>query len=72
MKNNHLDLRVPIHITDIQFSSTDSKSPSRVVTISKFRHFRLYDITRDGRRPLVSVEVGEYPLRCLQIVNNGR
>ncbi|KAJ3193546.1 hypothetical protein HK101_004649 [Irineochytrium annulatum] len=68
VKNNYLDLRVPIHITDLQFLDTHNPKPTRIATISLHRYVRLYDLTAQGKRPLMSIELGENPLKLLTVV----
>ncbi|KAJ3306790.1 WD repeat-containing protein 74, partial [Blyttiomyces sp. JEL0837] len=72
VKNDFLDLRVPIHITDLAFINPEGDAPTKIVTISKFRHYRVYDLNRDGKRPALSVEIGEHPLRCLHLMKDGK
>ncbi|KAI9329677.1 hypothetical protein DFJ73DRAFT_765664 [Zopfochytrium polystomum] len=70
VKNDYLDLRVPVHITDIQFISPNEAEPSKVATVSHHRHFRVYDLKGIGRRPMVTIEIGANPLKRLTLVND--
>ncbi|KAK7205560.1 hypothetical protein BZA70DRAFT_278397 [Myxozyma melibiosi] len=70
VKNDELELRVPVWISDIRFLDCDravdaqSLNDFRVAVTTRFGHIRLYE-TSKSRRPLVNVEVGEHPLVAL-------
>jgi ribosome biogenesis protein NSA1 len=72
VKNDFLDMRVPISIVDLQFVNPFGVAPTKIVTISRHKFFRVYDVNRDGRRPLLTVEHGEHPMKCLELVNDGK
>ncbi|XP_012270766.1 WD repeat-containing protein 74 [Orussus abietinus] len=55
-----LQLRVPVSISDIEFLPNSTK----VVTVGKFGHIRLYDPTSQ-RRPVINLEIKETALTCL-------
>ncbi|KAI9105643.1 hypothetical protein DFS34DRAFT_690142 [Phlyctochytrium arcticum] len=61
--NTFLQLRVPIHITALQFLS-----PYHIVTGTHHHQLRLYDISPQAarRKPLLDREVGTFPVRALQ------
>ncbi|KAJ3205515.1 WD repeat-containing protein 74 [Entophlyctis luteolus] len=76
--NTYLDLRVPIHVTDIQFfpEQVQKKSlekinknneilPSRIATVSLHKHYRIYNVGEGKRKPTLSVEIGEMPAKRL-------
>ncbi|KAJ1558677.1 WD repeat-containing protein 74, partial [Cladochytrium tenue] len=69
VKNDYLDLRVPVCINDIGFVAPDSTAPSKIVVVSQHRHFRVYDVNGGARRPVLSVEIGTNPLKSLTLVN---
>ena len=86
VSNTELDLRVPVWVSAMQFlpeagssattgplstsSARDDASPHVIALASRHRHVRLYDI-RAGRRPLVSVELGEYAFTALDAAADG-
>lgn len=86
VSNTELDLRVPVWVSAMQFlpeagssattgplstsSARDDASPHVIALASRHRHVRLYDI-RAGRRPLVSVELGEYAFTALDASADG-
>jgi ribosome biogenesis protein NSA1 len=64
--NDHLDLRVKVWVTDIQFLDQDY---NRIVIVSGHHHVRFYD-TSVKKRPIQSFTVGEYPLKSVAIYQN--
>ncbi|KAJ3080003.1 WD repeat-containing protein 74 [Quaeritorhiza haematococci] len=69
VKNNFLDLRQPVWVTDLQFlSKTDA---TKVIIGTGYHQIRLYD-TKAARRPVVNVEYGEYPVRAVAVCPNER
>ena len=70
VKNNFLDIRVPIWISDICFP--DSLSPAQVCVVSRHSHVRLYD-TREGgqqRRPVRELEFPEESLTAVSATSD--
>lgn len=67
VKNDELDLRVPVWISDLQFLESYN-GRWRIATCTRFRHVRIYDTSR-SRRPILSVEIGESPLVSLVVSN---
>ncbi|KAJ3299747.1 WD repeat-containing protein 74 [Borealophlyctis nickersoniae] len=62
VKNDFLDLRVPVWITNLRWlSDTDT---TRIVVGTGYHQIRVYD-TKKARRPVLSVEIGEHPVRSL-------
>lgn len=70
VKNDFLDLRVPVWISDIAcLPSTDAGRPvERLLACTRFQQIRLYE-TRKARRPTKSVEIGEYPLSQMIVIS---
>ncbi|KAK9239165.1 hypothetical protein V1525DRAFT_449219 [Lipomyces kononenkoae] len=66
VKNDELDLRVPVWISDIRFLDVNRNSGTdfRVVVSTRFGHVRVYE-TKYSRKPIVNVEVGDHPLIAL-------
>ncbi|XP_070577591.1 WD repeat-containing protein 74-like [Ptychodera flava] len=64
VRNDFLDLRVPVWVCDMQFLPESSK----IVTCTGHHHVRLYDPSTPQRRPVLSVEFDEYPLMALSLV----
>ncbi|KAJ1942937.1 Ribosome biogenesis protein nsa1 (NOP7-associated protein 1), partial [Linderina pennispora] len=56
--NDNLDLRVPVWITDMQFTSDDT---STIAVASGYKHIRLYD-TRANQRPVQEWSVSKHPI----------
>ncbi|CAO3570008.1 unnamed protein product [Mortierella alpina] len=67
VKNDHLDLRVPVWNTDLLFLS--QYDFTRVVAGTRFHQIRVYDTKNGARRPVVDVEVGEMPVVAM---SNGK
>lgn len=82
-----LDLRVPVWVSAIQFlpdvgaaqvadaagtsAGRVGASPHMIAAVSRHRHVRLYDVRAD-RRPVHSVEVGDFALTAVEVTNDGR
>jgi ribosome biogenesis protein NSA1 len=60
VKNDHLDLRVPVWNTDVQF--LNQHDTSRIAVGTRNHQIRVYDIKSGARRPAVDAEVGEMPV----------
>ncbi|KAF9206639.1 WD repeat-containing protein 74 [Haplosporangium sp. Z 27] len=60
VKNDHLDLRVPVWNTDFVFLS--QYDTSRVAVGTRNYQIRVYDIKSGARRPVVDAEVGDMPV----------
>ena len=72
VKNDELDLRVPIWISDIQFLQSDfAQEGFRLLTSTRHRQLRIYH-TKAARRPIRSVELSEHPLSQLLTTNPER
>ncbi|KAF9932878.1 WD repeat-containing protein 74 [Modicella reniformis] len=63
VKNDHLDLRVPVWNTDFQFLS--QYDMSRIAVGTRYHQIRVYDTKNGARRPVVEKEVGEMPVVAL-------
>ncbi|TPX43186.1 hypothetical protein SeMB42_g00245 [Synchytrium endobioticum] len=61
--HDFLDLRVPIWITDLEYLT-----PSQLVTSTGYHQVRLYDI-KAAKKPVMSCEVGDTPLRTITVLN---
>ncbi|RUP43255.1 WD40-repeat-containing domain protein [Jimgerdemannia flammicorona] len=61
VKNDFLDLRVPVWITDIEWLSEDA---TKLVVATRHHKIRVYD-TKAARRPALDVEVGQHPITSL-------
>jgi ribosome biogenesis protein NSA1 len=76
MAHDHLDLPVPIGVTDLAFLVPRMKGgrgslQHQFLALSSHRHIRLYDC-RAGRRPVRSVEFGNTAWKTMSIDPNGR
>ena len=64
VKNDHLDLRVPIWITGILFFKNDTKDSFKLITSTRYGHLRIYDSTH-GRKPKKNYQVSQDPILTL-------
>lgn len=64
VSHDRVELRVPIWVTDLQFVT-----PSTVVVGTGHHHLRYYDF-RHGRKPVLSIDVGQKPVKCLSLTND--
>lgn len=69
VRNDFVDLRVPVSVTAIAFVPNSGDCPT-VVVGSAHSHVRLYD-TRTQRRPVVSITYGEAAVTALDVVPSG-
>lgn len=67
VKNDHLDLRVPIWITNILFSK--SEKGYKLITSTGYGQIRLYDTT-EGRKPRKDYQVTEKTIVTLSYAND--
>lgn len=63
VRNDFLDLRVPVWVTDMDFMADSEK----VIAITGHHQVRIYDPSCRQRRPVVDFEFDEYPLTCLSL-----
>ncbi|KAH7942436.1 hypothetical protein HPB49_024088 [Dermacentor silvarum] len=63
VKNDFLDLRVPVWVTDMGFMNDSEK----IIAITGHHQVRVYDPSSRQRRPVVDFEFDEYPLTCLSL-----
>ncbi|RLV95815.1 Ribosome biogenesis protein NSA1 [Spathaspora sp. JA1] len=68
VKNDHLDLRVPVWITGIIFWK-DLDNGYRLITSTRYGQVRVYDTTH-GRRPIGDYQVCEQPIVTLTMTEN--
>ncbi|XP_053304510.1 WD repeat-containing protein 74 [Spea bombifrons] len=68
VRNDWLDLRVPIWIRDLEFIPETDK----IVSCTSYRQVRIYDPNSSQRRPVFEVLYGEEPLTALSITSDGR
>lgn len=64
VKHDFLNLRVPVWVTCIQW--LDEDDITKIVIGTGHHHIRVYD-TKKARRPILSVEHGEYPIRSIAL-----
>uniref|UniRef100_A0A4X2JQ16 WD repeat-containing protein 74 n=1 Tax=Vombatus ursinus TaxID=29139 RepID=A0A4X2JQ16_VOMUR len=67
VRNDWLNLRVPIWDQDIQFLSGSQK----IVTCTGHRQVRVYDPASPQRRPVLETTYGEYPLMAMTLTPGG-
>ncbi|CAM0143014.1 Ribosome biogenesis protein nsa1 (NOP7-associated protein 1) [Umbelopsis sp. WA50703] len=63
VKNDYLDLRVPVWITDLQFVNDEA---TKIAISTHYHQIRLYDI-KAARRPVLDVEVGKTPIKRISM-----
>jgi ribosome biogenesis protein NSA1 len=64
VKHDFLNLRVPVWVTCMQW--LDDNDTTKIIIGTGHHHIRVYD-TKKARRPILSVEIGEYPIRSLSL-----
>ncbi|KAG0269161.1 WD repeat-containing protein 74 [Actinomortierella ambigua] len=64
VKNDFLDLRVPVWNTDFQFLDSKDHHHHRLAVGTRNHQLRVYD-TKQARRPVVDVEIGTMPVVAL-------
>lgn len=62
VKNSMVDLRVPVHISDLAFLDNEG---TKLVTCTALKHVRVYDTKASQRRPVMSLDFGTEALRTL-------
>ncbi|OWK17471.1 WDR74, partial [Cervus elaphus hippelaphus] len=67
VRNDWLDLRVPIWDQDIQFLPESQK----LVTCTGYHQVRVYDPASPQRRPVLEATYGEYPLTAMTLTPEG-
>ncbi|XP_004713548.1 WD repeat-containing protein 74 isoform X2 [Echinops telfairi] len=67
VRNDWLNLRVPIWEQDIQFLPESRK----LVTCTGFHQVRVYDPASPQRRPVLEATYGEYPLTAMTLTPEG-
>uniref|UniRef100_A0A8C5QX31 WD repeat-containing protein 74 n=1 Tax=Leptobrachium leishanense TaxID=445787 RepID=A0A8C5QX31_9ANUR len=68
LRNDWLDLRVPVWIRDLDFIPDSDK----IVTCTSYHQIRVYDPSSPQRRPVLEAMYGEDPLTALSITPDGR
>ncbi|KAI5966155.1 NSA1 [Candida pseudojiufengensis] len=68
VKNDHLDLRVPIWITNILFFNEETKDKFRIITSTKYGQIRLYDSSH-GKKPTQDYPVSQNSILTLTFAN---
>ncbi|KAI9285855.1 WD40-repeat-containing domain protein [Umbelopsis sp. AD052] len=63
VKNDYLDLRVPVWITDLQFVDDEA---NQLAIGTHYHQIRVYDI-KTARRPVLDVEVGNKPIKRISV-----
>ncbi|XP_067877854.1 WD repeat-containing protein 74 isoform X2 [Heterodontus francisci] len=66
VRNNWLDLRVPVWVRDMQFVPGSEK----IVTCTSYCQVRLYDPSTPQRRPVLEMTYDEYPLTALSLTSD--
>ncbi|KAG7195711.1 Ribosome biogenesis protein nsa1 (NOP7-associated protein 1) [Scheffersomyces spartinae] len=68
VKNDHLDLRVPIWITGIQFLESESSGSYKLITTTRYGQLRIYN-TLEGKRPRHDYQLCEKPVLTVNFAN---
>ena len=68
VRNDFLDLHVPVWVTDIGFLPNQG-SQSKITVGTGYHQVRLYD-TKTQRRPVLSVDFAESPISALAVTDN--
>lgn len=71
VKNDKLDLRVPVWITNILFVELPSHSSNswRLITTTRYGQVRKYD-TKVGKKPIFDKKLSDKPLVCVTTTTN--
>ncbi|GME77180.1 unnamed protein product [Ambrosiozyma monospora] len=69
VKNSHLDLRVPIHITKLDFVKPANEKDFNVITVTKYGELRIYDSSK-SRKPIASMKISEHSIISLLRVSD--
>ena len=64
VKHDFLYLRVPVWVTAIEWLPSSS---STLIVGTAYHQVRIYD-TSKARRPLCSIELGKFPIKCLEFM----
>ncbi|KAI8801459.1 WD40-repeat-containing domain protein [Cladochytrium replicatum] len=64
VRNDVLDLRVPVWNTDMAWMEGDGE---KIVVCTGIHFVRVYDL-KAGKRPTLNIEIGEHPLKCIALV----
>lgn len=64
VKNDKLDLRVPIWVHNILF-----QSETEFITVTKYGQLRMYD-TSKGRRPFADIKISDHPITSLSFADS--
>ncbi|EHB02106.1 WD repeat-containing protein 74 [Heterocephalus glaber] len=67
VRNDWLDLRVPIWDQDVQFVPGSQK----LITCTGYHQVRMYDPASSQRRPVLETTFGEYPLTAMTLTPGG-
>ncbi|XP_060711566.1 WD repeat-containing protein 74 [Hemiscyllium ocellatum] len=67
VRNDWLDLRVPVWVRDIQFVPDSD----RIITCTGHSQVRVYDPSSPQRRPVLEMKYDEYPLTAMSLTPDG-
>lgn len=70
VRNDHLDLQVPVWVTEIGFLPCTNTQPT-VAVGTGYHQLRLYD-TKAQKRPVLSVEFEDSPISAMAVTGNER
>ena len=71
VRNDELDLRVPVWVSDLDFLPHSPGSLPCVVTGSAHRHIRTYD-PRAQKRPVLSIEYEDCAITAVAVTPDGK
>jgi ribosome biogenesis protein NSA1 len=70
VKNNRLDMRQAIWITDLEFLPTKAENNFKLVTATRYGQLRVYE-TAQKQRPFINIKISDRPLcRVLRVTND--
>lgn len=68
VKNDHLDLRCPIWISQIQFLDDSARDSFKFITVTRYGQLRIYD-TAHGKRPVKDYPICDKPILAMTYTN---
>jgi ribosome biogenesis protein NSA1 len=70
VKNDRLDMRQAIWITDLEFLPTKAENNFKLVTATRYGQLRVYE-TAQKQRPIINIKISDRPLcRVLRVTND--
>lgn len=62
VKNDRLDMRQPIWITDLEFLPAGVSNCYKLVTVTRYGQLRVYETSSKKQRPVINIKISDRPL----------